>query len=87
MGIGAWLKIAPAGGGPAGAFAKGGDSEEHPGGVLSRLDCYLTIVFPARQCELSQNNSDFFHYMRRVIRQRVPGCHSHPSVSIPAHPF
>jgi hypothetical protein len=34
------VKYASAGGEPAEAFAKGGDSEEHLGGVLFRLHFY-----------------------------------------------
>ena len=34
-----FVKYASAGGEPAEAFAKGGDSEEHLGGVLFRLQC------------------------------------------------
>ena len=34
------VKYASAGGEPAEAFAKGGDSEEHLGGVLFRLHYY-----------------------------------------------
>lgn len=37
------VKYASAGGEPAEAFAKGGDSEEHLGGVLFRLHFYNSV--------------------------------------------
>ena len=37
------VKYASAGGEPAEAFAKGGDSEEHLGGVLFRLHLYDSV--------------------------------------------
>ena len=37
------VKYASAGGEPAEAFAKGGDSEEHLGGVLFRLHLYNSV--------------------------------------------
>lgn len=38
-----FVKYASAGGEPAEAFAKGGDSEEHLGGVLFRLHLYNSV--------------------------------------------
>lgn len=63
------VKNASAGGEPAEAFAKGGDSEEHLGGVLCSVSA-LMIVYKAicvyRQ--MSWNICDILHKVRALAK-------------------